>query len=51
MTAVDTCPDARVLQPIASVPRTVALTSVALVTPLFAVLYFLTVPNGTWPST
>ena len=49
MTAVDTCPDARVLQPISSVPRTVALTSVALVTPLFAVLYFLTVPNGTWP--
>ncbi|MFD3443031.1 hypothetical protein ACFDTO_00320 [Microbacteriaceae bacterium 4G12] len=50
MTAVDTCTDARVLQPISSVPRTVALTSVALVTPLFAVLYFLTVPGGTWPT-
>jgi hypothetical protein len=49
MSAIDTRTDARVLHPIPSVPRTVALTGVALITPLFAVLYFLGVPEGTWP--
>jgi hypothetical protein len=48
MSTIDTCADARVLRPIPSVARAFALSGVALITPLFAVLYFLSVPEGTW---
>jgi hypothetical protein len=41
--------DARVLASRRSVVRSAILSCVALITPLFAVLYFLTVPEGTWP--
>jgi len=51
MSTIDTSTDVRVFRPIPSVPRAVALSGLALVTPVFAVLYLLTVPEGTWPAT
>jgi hypothetical protein len=50
MSTIDTSTGARVLRPKPSVPRTVALSGLALITPVFAVLYLLTVPGGTWPA-
>jgi hypothetical protein len=49
MSTIDTGANTRVLQSRRSVVRSAILTSVALITPLFAVLYFLTIPEDTWP--
>lgn len=48
MSTIDTCRDAHVLRPVRGVVRTAILSSVALITPIFAALYLLTVPQGTW---